>query len=179
MNVIDIIILLPLLWGLIRGLMNGLVLELTSLLAVLFGVVGARMWTPSLSVEIQELVGLSDTVSNVVSYVLLFLAIALSLHLLGRMLAKLLSFMKLGGVNRALGAMFGVLKFVIVVSVLIHLFDYVDQHLQLVQPEVKETSVCYEPMKQVAVSLWDMVFSDQGEQPVQVINNFYGTVIQN
>ena len=160
MNIIDILILIPILYGLIRGLIKGLVHELTSLVALVLGVVGARMWAPTLKVQLLEMIDMDPTVAQVISYCLVFFAIALSLNLLGRLVSKLLSAVSLGGVNKLLGAVFGAVKLALIVSVVINLVEFVDVQVNFIKDETKQSSVCYEPIKRLAAVAWEQVKND-------------------
>lgn len=156
-NIIDIIIVVPVLFGLFRGLYRGFVSELTSLVAVVAGVIGARIWAPGLSMQLGEMLALKPSVANLISYCLVFLAIALSLHLIGRLFTKFLSAISLGALNRLVGAIFGALKWALIVSILINGFDFLDKNYKILKPEIKKASICYQPMKQLASVAWDSV----------------------
>ena len=157
MNIIDILILIPIIYGLIRGLIKGLVHELTSLVAIVLGVVGARMWAPELMSQLSQMIELDPMVAQVISYCLVFFAVALSLNLLGRLLSKLLSAVSLGGVNKLLGAVFGAVKLALIVSVIVNLVEIIDVQFHFIKPETKSSSVCYEPVKRLASVAWEQV----------------------
>ena len=88
MNILDIIILVPIAYGLVRGLIKGFVHELTSLVAIAAGVVGAKIWAPALAVQLATWFNMQSNVAQPVSYLLLFIAIALCLHLVGKLFEK-------------------------------------------------------------------------------------------
>ncbi len=157
MNVLDIIILVPIAYGLVRGLIKGFVHELTSLVAIAAGVVGAKIWAPALAVQLATWFNMQPKIAQPLSYLLLFIAIALCLHLVGKLFEKILKTISLGGVNKLLGALFGCLKFALVVSILLNGFAFIDAQFQLLKPKTKDTSVLYRPVQKLAGVAWDTV----------------------
>lgn len=160
MNWLDVIILLPLLIGLVRGLMRGLVTELIAILAVILGCVGARIWGPVFSHWIAQQVSWAQAVCDVIAYALLFLAIAVVLNLLGKLFSRLLKAIHLGFVNRLLGAIFGSLKWAIIVLTLVFLTDRLDQQFHFMKDSVKSKSVTYQPAVQSANACLSVIRSE-------------------
>lgn len=157
MNILDIIILIPLLYGLIRGLVKGLVHELTAMVAVAAGVIGARIWAPHLAWQLAEMITMKPEVAQVISYCLVFLGIALSLHLIGKLFTKMLSAISLGGLNRVLGGLFGLTKWALITSIILNGFAFLDNKFHILKPEMKTESIAYEPVKQIASVAWKQV----------------------
>ncbi len=63
--------------------------------------------------------------------------------------------MSLGGLNKLLGGFFGGLKYALIVSVLLNVFDAIDSKFPIVEPETKSNSFGYKPMLKLAPALWD------------------------
>lgn len=154
MLLIDILILLPVVYGLVRGLMRGLVQELTAIVALIAAWLCARQWAPALSVQLTEYVTWDASICQAVSYLALFFVIALGLNLAGRLFSRLLRAIQLGGINRLLGGLFGALKWLLLVSVVLNGIDLLDNHFHFIKPEQKEESFAYEPVKQIATIAW-------------------------
>lgn len=144
MNWLDAILILPLLIGLVRGLMRGLVSEIIGIVAIVMGVIGARIWAKNGAVWLLREFAWPEAVCNVIAYALVFLGIAILLNLLGRLLSRLLRAINLGFVNRLLGGIFGTLKWFVVVITLVFLTSLLDNQFHfLSQSEVVKTSVVY------------------------------------
>ncbi len=157
MSFIDIIILLPVAYGFVRGLFRGLVGEITSLAAIILGIVGAKLWASTVAMKLVEFFDIGQQGAQILGYLLVFIVIALGLNLAGKLVEKLLSFIALGGVNKFLGGLFGAIKLALIMSVLLNGFDMLDETFSIMQPEQKEASVCYAPVKRVASVAWDAV----------------------
>lgn len=147
---IDAVIALPLLIGLVRGIMRGLVSEVTAIAAVILGYLGSRLWGRAFATWIVATTSWPEPVGNLVAYSLLFLGITLSLNLLGRLLARLLKAINLGWLNRLLGAVFGFGKWAIIMLIIIFLIGQIDQQWHIMPAAVRSASVLYDPMLKIA-----------------------------
>ena len=159
MTWLDILILLPLLIGLIRGLMKGLIVEISSIVAILLGFFGAKYWSAAFASWIMLQFKWSETACIVVAYALLFAGIALGLNIVARLLSKLFHKIQLGWLNRFLGGLFGTAKWGIVIVALVLCVHNLDKQFQFIQPELKEKSVVYTTLTPYAEKAWGEIKS--------------------
>jgi membrane protein required for colicin V production len=71
------------------------------------------------------------------------------------MLDKMFDSISLGGLNKLLGGVFGALKFALIVSVLLNVFDAIDSRFSIISKETKENSIGYNPLMKLGPKLWD------------------------
>jgi membrane protein required for colicin V production len=154
MSWLDIIILLPLLIGLVRGLMKGLVIEIASIVAIVLGYIGSRLWGAMFAAWLIKQFSWPETVCMVVAYALLFIGISLLLHILARALSKLFQKVSLGWLNRLLGGVFGTLKWAIIVLTLVLCVHRLDEQFQFIQPDLKEQSIIYMQAAPLSEKMW-------------------------
>ena len=144
MNWLDVLIVLPLLFGLVRGLMRGLVSEVIAIVVVVLGALGSRMLAPSFAAWLLRQFAWPDEVCDVVAYVLIFLAIAIALSVLAKILHRFLQAIHLGWANRLLGGLFGACKYGIIVLIIVFAMDRTNAHYHwLDKSPVVKTSVVY------------------------------------
>ena len=143
MSWLDIVILLPLLIGLVRGLMKGFVTEIIAILAVVFGFIGAKLWGQAFSAWITHQFTWPQPVCDAVAYALLFLAITLALNIVGRLISKLLKAIHLGFINRLLGGAFGVVKWALIILAVVFCVNKADEYFHFLKPEIKDSSLLY------------------------------------
>lgn len=143
MTWLDAIVLLPLLIGLVLGLTRGVVTEVFTILSVVGGVIGARIWAAPFSQWMQQQVSWAPSICDVIGYALLFLAIAIALSIVGRLLSKLLKAIRLGIVNRLLGGLFGACKWGLIVLLLVFCFNKLDSQFGILKADIKKNSVVY------------------------------------
>jgi membrane protein required for colicin V production len=155
MNALDYFLLLPILIGFIWGLFNGLIKELTSLVAIVLGVFGAKIGAPYLANFLIGGLKFSNVVAFPFAYILLFIAITLSMHLLARVISTVFKAMALGGVNKLLGGVFGGLKIALVLSIFLNIFNAIDSQFAILKAETKSKSIAYKPLIKMAPQLWE------------------------
>lgn len=143
-NWLDILILLPLVVGLVRGMMNGFVSEIIAIAVVVFGVLGSRMFAGDFSAWLLRQFAWSKEVCEVVAYVLLFLAIAIVLSIIAKIITKLIEAIHLGWANRLMGGVIGAAKYAIIVLVVVFAMDTANKHFHWFDnAQVVKTSVVY------------------------------------
>ncbi len=157
MNTIDIIILIPLLLGFIFGLSKGLIREIISLAVIIVGIYGSKWFSPVMSSILTDAFGVSKTVAVPLSFVVIFIAIALLMMFLARSLDKLVENISLGGLNKFFGGIFGALKYALIISLLLNVFDVLDSKINILNSETKANSILYKPMLGLAPDLWNEV----------------------
>lgn len=165
MNSIDISILIIIGVGFVFGLFKGLVRELASLAAIVLGIYGAKLFSSLLVPLFINVLGVSEKVAQPLSYVVLFVAIAVALLVLARTVDKVFDAVSLGGLNKFLGGLFGALKYALVISVLINVFEPLNQKFRFMTEEKQFTSVTYQPLLNLAPELWEeaMQYSHENE----------------
>lgn len=149
MNWLDILFAIPLLYGLIQGLRRGIVKEVLMLLAVVLGVYVAKFFSAPMSLFVQEVLGASEKVAAPLSYILVVVVFAGGLYVLAWMLTNILKAIKLGTVNRVAGGLFGLLKWALIISVVLHFFMIVDRYVPVREKPSVQESVLYEPLEGV------------------------------
>jgi len=164
MHTLDLLIIMPITLGFVFGLFKGLVKELTSLAAIILGVYGAKLFAPLVSRFLIHTFHFSDKTAMPVSYLLLFITIALVLLLVANMLDKIFDSMSLGGLNKFLGGIFGGIKYALIVSILLNVFDSMDSRFAIIKPKTKAESICYKPMLKFAPTLWDETKKNKADE---------------
>lgn len=155
MHTLDLILFIPIALGFVFGLFKGLIKELTSLAAIVLGIYGAKLFAPVISAFLIHEFKFSSKTALPVSYLLLFVAIALGLLLIANMLDKIFDSMSLGGLNKFLGGLFGALKYALIVSVLLNVFDSMDSRFKFIKPTTKQESIGYKPLLKFGPTLWE------------------------
>lgn len=142
MKIIDIIILIPLLWGAIKGFSKGLIIEVASLVALAVGIFVAIHF----SYFITSLFGLKSTVAPMVGFIITFVLVAVAIFFLAKILEKSVDLLALGVANKFAGAFVSMLKFAFIISVLIVVVERIDRGGFLISHETRESSLLYKPV---------------------------------
>lgn len=146
MNYLDIIIVVPLAYGLIKGFSNGLIKEVTALAALLVGVYVAINFSLYLEPKVTDVLDGHKRFVSISAFTILFLVSVLCVKAIGFMLEKLTKALALGIISRFLGGIFGLLKVVVIFSFLFFVItDY-----NLVNKKTKDDAVLYKPLSDIA-----------------------------
>jgi len=118
MNTLDVVIAVIVGFCLVRGVFRGIVKEITSIVGVFVGFFGAYSYYPLVAALISRLMA-DEAYVNIVSFVMIFTILFFAVSFIGIVLKHLLKAISLGWADRILGATFGLLKAVLIVSVLL------------------------------------------------------------
>lgn len=150
MNFVDIIILVPLVYAAWNGFKKGLIIEIFTLLALLVGIYAGIHFSDWTSARIKETIEIEATYLPVIAFTLTFLGVGAMVYFAGKMIERMLKVVQLSPVNKILGVLFGVLKMVYFLSVLIILLETYDERGAFIPQKVKEKSMLYSPVKLTA-----------------------------
>lgn len=109
MNPFDILILVILAYGLIRGVFRGLVREISSIIGVLGGFYAAYTYYPRLAQWMAPWIS-NPAYLNILSFIVIFSLVVTIVAILAVVIKYLLNIAYLGWIDRIGGALFGLLK---------------------------------------------------------------------
>ena len=147
MNYLDIILIIPIAYGLVQGLRKGLVKEIAGLLAVVLGIYLARYWSLPASQALVEITGWATNICTPLSYALVFIVVSLSISALSYMLSKIIGAIMLGWLNRLLGAAFGSIKMLLLLSVILNFVAIMNQFVPIKDKPIVQQSLLYSPIE--------------------------------
>ncbi len=154
MTILDIIIILPVVWGLYKGFTKGLIVEVASLLALVLGIWGAMHFYNYTADILKDNINNYESYLPIISYAVTFLIIVILVHLIAKILDKLIKMVALDIVNRILGAIFGGLKFLLIICAFLVIIDKIDENAGIIQKETKENSVLYKPLLKLTYNIY-------------------------
>ena len=114
MNYVDIILVVPLLWGAYKGFKKGLVIELISLIALALGIWGAVHFSDFASNLLSD--SIDQKYLSLTAFMVTFITIVVLVYFIGKLMEKVVDIVQLKFVNKLLGACFGLLKFGLIIS---------------------------------------------------------------
>jgi membrane protein required for colicin V production len=150
MNTVDLVFAILLLWAAYRGFTKGFIVQLATLAALLLGILGAVMFSDFTSELIIKKFEVSGQYLPILSFAVTFIAIVIAVHLLAKMLNKLIDAIALGIVNRLLGVLFSILKTAFIVSIILVLINKADNKFNFIPDDTKENSILYKPLSNFA-----------------------------
>lgn len=169
MNVLDIIVLVCLGYGLIRGLIKGFVVEIAGVIALFIGVLGAFKFASTFAQFIQHYIELNPKIVQGVSFLLLFIGIVYGISLLAKMITKTLQIAALGLINRLAGGLFGVIKWAVILSALLVIFNQIESVVSLIPEAYVEESVAYPFFVELGTFLFDWILENNPLSEQEII----------
>lgn len=164
MNILDIIILVPMLFALYRGFKKGLIHMIASLLALILGIVGAIKLRPVFASLLDSVFSVAPEHINMIAFAVAFVVIVLVVHLAAFLVDRLIKAVALNFVNRVLGMAFGVLVTAFVISMILWPVNQVNAERQIIKPERIEGSLLYKPLSAFAPAVFPYLKKQDWEE---------------
>ncbi|MGC9374578.1 MAG: CvpA family protein [Bacteroidales bacterium] len=161
MNTIDLVFAILFLWSAYRGFTKGFIVQLATLAALLLGILGAVMFSDFTSSLIIKKFEVSGQYLPIISFAITFIVIVVAVHILAKLLNKLMDAIALGVVNRLLGVLFSVLKYAFIISIILVLINKADDKYNFIPDETKENSLLYKPLSNFAPLLFPYLNFDK------------------
>ena len=150
MSWIDFIVIAAVAYGIIRGIMKGFVLEISSFVGVFMAIFIARFCYTGFSESIGEWFDLDLRYAKPAAFATIFLAVTLLCHLIAVVITKFLKIIALGWLNRMAGAAFGLLKMLIILSIIFNVVQSFGDKTTIFPREAIEKSIFFSPVKSIA-----------------------------
>lgn len=165
MTILDIILGALILFGAVRGFMKGLFVEVAALVALAAGVFGAIHFSNFAASFLETRTSWNEQTINVTAFAITFVVIIVAITLAGKALTKLANFAALGILNKLLGGVFGGLKIGLILSVVLIIFNKVNNTIPFFSDEELNKSALYKPVKSLAPMLFPSII--KGEEEVK------------
>jgi len=161
MTVVDILFIFPLIYFVIQGFRKGVILELTTMIALIIAMIASLKLTYFC---LSYFPGLKDKTPWVpyFAYIIVFLCFYLLVYAIGKQINQLIRSINLNIFNRIAGAALGACEIIFIFSFLIWLTAQID----VIPSNIKEKSLSYKYFKDIApavislVSSWIPYFKD-------------------
>lgn len=143
MNFLDLLIAIPLGYLIYKGYRKGLIFELASLLGIVFGSVLAVRFAHWFSL----LIGIEGENAYLISFFIIFLFVIILSLFLAKMVERFVKLVHVGALNNIAGALFGLMKGVCIIGVLIYYIAIIDLNEEFLTRDIKEHSLLYSPVE--------------------------------
>ncbi len=157
MGVLDIVIIVFILFFGIRGIANGLINQVISILGIILAILFSYMLYEPLF-KLMHALGLGKQGSSIGAYILGFIIIYVIVIILGNLIHNTLIYIHLGWVNKGLGFFFGILQGAVIASVILWIIvSILPKDIKLVK-DIKSSQTAQITLK-VVPYLYDRVSS--------------------
>jgi membrane protein required for colicin V production len=157
MNWIDATIIIILIISMVTGFINGLIKEVASLAALVLGIWGAIKFSTFTAEKLYDYFDMSGQYVGIISFVVTFGIIVVLIHFLGLVLNKIVDAAALTFVNRLLGIVFGLLKSVLILSVIFVVLNTVDERVSFLPKEKIGESMFYNKIADIVPAIFPII----------------------
>jgi membrane protein required for colicin V production len=145
MNLLDFLILVPVVWLCIRGFGKGMIIEIATLVGLALGILAAYFFADDMQNLLKDYFSFSAQATRIVSYIIIFLLVLLIVYIVGKLVEKSVDLIAMGWLNKILGAIIGIAKGIVIVCVVLFLIEKFDPSQKVIKPNVKAKSMFYAP----------------------------------
>lgn len=172
MNWIDLVIGLLLVYTFYKGFKNGLILELTALLALVLGVFAGYYYSFIIAGYLAQWVDWSSNLVNIAAFILTFIIVVVIINLIGKIISKVLGMIALGLINKIAGGIFGLLKILLLISVLFLVADAIKEYIDIFEYEMVQSSMILNFFESYILDLFPQLIQSLKESlPEQAVLN--------
>jgi membrane protein required for colicin V production len=157
MNYIDIILLILIILSAIGGFKNGLITEVASLAALILGIWGAIQFSDITTELLIKYFDLKTSYLNIISFGVTFIVIVILVHIVAGVINNMVGKGLLGIPNKLGGMVFGVLRSILFLSIVLMVFDKIDEDVKILPENTKANSRMYEPIRNIAPSIFPFI----------------------
>jgi len=152
MNIIDIIFIIPIIWFAYQGFKRGLIIELASLAALILGIYAALYFSYYAENFLVNNMNMDTEYVSIIAFIITFLIVVIIVYFVGKILEKVVNMVALGFLNKTAGALFGILKAAVLISIVLLIINNFND--KFISKEKKENSFLYAPIAGIAPLLW-------------------------
>lgn len=157
MPYLDLILIVPLLWGMYRGFKRGFIIEVCTFMALILGVYGAATFGDMGGDYLVKEYKTDPQLSLIIAFAVLFVGIVVVVFLFGKMLESVIKMVALSVVNKIAGLIIGLAKFALIVSALLFVWNGFPATAKLIPDSWKKGSYLYEPLSQALPTVYPVL----------------------
>jgi membrane protein required for colicin V production len=152
-NLIDFIFLVPILFFAYSGYKKGFIIEAATLGALILGLYIAIYFSDIAGGFLNKTFNIDQKYMGALSFVVTFIVVVFGVIAVGKALEKIVNILLLGFLNKMAGAVFGIIKGALFISILIFAFSYFNLENSVFSKDAREKSMFYETVKSIAPEL--------------------------
>ena len=122
---IDIFLTVVLLWSMWRGFRKGFIVKIASVIALVAGIYGGFHGSDGLAQWLHDELDWPENLLSLTAFVLAFILVVIGVHMLAKMIEKIVDLSALGLVNKLAGMALGAVQMVCFLSILTFALDAV------------------------------------------------------
>ena len=168
MNWLDVILLCLAGFGFVKGLFDGVIKQVVSLIALLFAIFFCGEVAVWLKDYILALGWFPEEGVSIICYILGFFLILGTLALAGEILSHVVGATPLGILNHLGGGLVGLIFIIAFMSLILNGLEIIDKGSVLISREAKVESRFYAPIKQIVPTIFPADLFSKTQQAINI-----------
>ena len=164
MSYLDLFFGLIIAWGAYSGFSKGLIKELASIVGVIAGIFLAKNYYPYLDLKLKPIFESDANFISILSATVIFLITIMLFKIIAKILTKLLKIIALGLLNRIIGSVFGVIKTVLLLCILVFIFSYINRVISIIESEKLNQSFFYPKIEKINNLIIESNYRENGNE---------------
>ena len=164
MSYLDIFLIVIIVWGAYNGFLKGLVKELASILGIIFGIYLAKNYYSFLDQKLYLLFESEANYLSLISAIIIFLLTIMIFKIVASFLTKFLKLIALGLLNKIIGAIFGVLKSLLILCVIIFVFSKINNVVNIIEKDKIQESFIYTEIERINKLIIEKNYTEKGSE---------------
>ena len=149
MNLIDSICLIILIYGSYKGFKNGIVGELLSFLGILLGIYLSKTYYPIVDEYLATIFDSTNQLVSLISVILIFSVTIILTKILSKVITKALNVLALGLLNKLIGSIFGLLKYLLILCIITFIFSKANDVFVLIETNKIEKTQIFSKIQKI------------------------------
>lgn len=154
MNYIDMFVVVLFAWAIFRGATRGLVMQATTLAALVLGIYGAVKLSGFTARIIANHVSVNEEYLYLIALALTFIVVFILIILAGKAIDKILKTIQLSFLNKLLGVIFSICKMALIMGLILAYVDRLDYQMHFLPEGTKENSIFFNPLSSLAKAIF-------------------------
>ena len=129
-------------YGSYKGFKNGIVGELLSFLGILLGIYLSKTYYPIVDEYLATIFDSTNQLVSLISVILIFSVTIILTKILSKVITKALNVMALGLLNKLIGSIFGLLKYLLILCIITFIFSQANDIFVFIETnKIEETQI--------------------------------------
>jgi len=150
MGILDIILLVCFIPAIVEGISKGFVKQVVSTVSIIIGAWAAFRFSSMVSAWLAQYFTIDLKLLNIIAFSIIVVMAVLLLFWLGELITRIIKISALGWLNTILGILFGIIKVVLILGLLIMVFEGINSKFGFVKPNLLDDASVYQFLKDSA-----------------------------
>ncbi len=165
----DFVIICLLLYGFIKGIWDGFFVAFASFISLIVGIYVAIKFSYLIKETLANHVSWSSKTVLIAAFVITVALVVIGISILAKFFTTVADFASLGIINKFAGGIFGVLKMILILSILFNVLQKINTNHIIVKKETLDKSIVYNPIVKVGAFIYPSIedlFKNLKSKPV-------------